>query len=206
MEKAHSQLSTIEEEYFQKKDESVEDRKVALDLMETIKFMEEALFNEKIKVNLLNAKNGWGVESSYHKKTMEYDIYLPELYEKFNQIYTLFPDKCLLKDKKKKLIFVAAHKVRHRIQIENNISLLTPKSKPEDTLLKSIIETIRDVNYHNQCSCSFLENPHKSSKMEFDSMIIQHYILSRLGDLSPYEEIWDIPTYIWDCIAEDLLI
>ena len=207
MEKEHLQSKdVIQLEDFKPTGKNKKDRQVAMDLVETIQLMEDALFNKKVKVNLFNVGNGWGVEASYHKKSMEYDIYVPELNEKFNEIYTLFPDKCLLKDKKKKLIFVAVHKVRHRIQIENDIKLLKTDSNPDDMLLTSIIETIRSTDSHNQCSCSFVENPHKCSEMEFDSMIIQHYILSRLGDLSSYQEISDIPTYIWNHIAEDLSI
>ncbi|MFW6026248.1 MAG: hypothetical protein ACOCRX_07885 [Candidatus Woesearchaeota archaeon] len=183
-----------------------DDERVALQLVETIKLIEHSLFNQDININFFEEINSWGIEATYHSETMEYDIYVPELASKLQKVHALFPDKFLLKSLKKKLIFIAAHKIRHRIQVEESIALITPNHHPEDILLNSIIKTIRDNAEHNECSCCFLDNPSKYRIMEFDAMIIQHYILSRLGEIDKYNKISEIPRFIWTSIADDLLI
>ncbi|MGM0438819.1 MAG: hypothetical protein ACQEP3_00065 [Patescibacteria group bacterium] len=183
-----------------------EDEKVAIQLVETIKLIEHSLFHEGININFFEEVNSWGIEATYHSETMEYDIYVPELANKLQNVSALFPDKFLLESLNKKLIFIAAHKIRHRIQVEEGINLITPNYRSEDTLLNSIIRTIRDNAEHNECSCCFLENPERYRIMEFDAMILQHYILSKIGEIDKYKKISEIPRFIWTSIANDLLI
>ena len=182
------------------------DKKRAMQLMEAIKMIELELFRTSSKVNLFTEINKWGVEASYFSEAMEYDIYIPELASKLDKVNILFPEECYLQNINRKLIFIAAHKVRHRLQLEGEVSLLKPGFNSKNYLLNNIIETIDTSEGHNKCSCSYLENPEKHEDMEFDAIIAQHFVLSRLKGCNSWRGLQDVPRCVWTNIAEDLLI
>ena len=182
------------------------DKKRAMQLMEAIKMIELELFRTSSKVNLFTEINKWGVEASYFSETMEYDIYIPELANKLDKVNILFPEECYLQNVNRKLIFIAAHKIRHRLQLEGEVSLFEPGFNSKNYLLNDIIEAIKTSEGHNKCSCSYLENPEAHQDMEFDAIVVQHFVLSRLKGFNSWRNLQDVPRYVWTNIAEDLLI
>ena len=182
------------------------DLRRAMQLMEAIKLIELELFSVSSKVNLFTELNGWGVEASFYPKSMEYDIYIPALNEKIKEITVLFPEKCRLKNINRKIIFIAAHKIRHRLQVEGEVNLISPNKHTDNYLLDEIIQKIGDSDRHNLCSCSYLENPDQHERMEFDAMVVQHYVFSKLKGFRNWSTLKDIPRYIWRDIADDLLV
>ena len=182
------------------------DKVRAMQLMEAIKLIELELFPTSSKVNFFTTINKWGVEASFYPETMEYDIYIPELAEKFEEVDVLFPERCRLKNVSRKLIFIAAHKVRHRLQIEGEVNLITPETATDNYLLNKIVKSIKNNEDHNLCSCSYLDNKESYEEMEFDAMISQHYAFSKLKGFNHWGRLQDVPRYVWKSIAEDLLI
>lgn len=182
------------------------DRRKAVELVKAIHLIEERLFSKKTPVNYIEEPNSWGVEASYHSKDMEYDIYIPHLSNSLKNVFTLYPEKRKVMNEKKKIIFIASHKIRHRLQIENRVNLITPGIVSNNYLLNEIVRKIKSSAEHNKCSCSYIENPEKHRDMEFDCIAMQHFILSRLNGFNGYMEIEDIPRYVWSGVAKDLLL
>lgn len=180
--------------------------RIAMELVGAIRKIETFIFDERTKVNFIKESNGWGAEASFYSENAEYDIYLPDLYVKFNETKIIFPIEAVIKNRVKKIIFIVAHKIRHRIQEEMNVELITPYVKTDNMLLSSIINTIGDNKEHNTCSCSVLKNPELLQEKEFDALVVQHYVLSRLGMTINWGSLKSVPIFAWRGVVQDLFV
>lgn len=188
---------------------STRDRNIACALKWTITCIEGFIFEERAEIKLLDAVNNWNIATTYHSKGREdgvYDIYIPNLIDKLERVLVLYPEKAYLRDINRKLIFIASHKIRHRLQKEKDLTCFTPNCNSNGYLIDKIIEEVKNNKNHNMCACSVLEEPNRLQEVEFDAMTTQHYVLTRLGQISAYPNLSDIPVYIWKIIAHDLLI
>lgn len=187
---------------------SRKDIKTAQRFMQALGSIEKFVFEEKANINLFDATNSWGIEATYHfeERDGSYDIYIPNLVNKLQRVLVLSPEKAYLKDINRKLIFVASHKIRHRLQKEKDLICFTPDCNSSDPLLDRIIREVKNNRNHDMCACSILEEPNRLQEVEFDAMVVQHYILTRLGQISAYPNLSDIPVYLWKSIAHDLWI
>ncbi len=182
-----------------------EDLKIAAFLAKSIRNIEKFIFSEQAGINLFDETNCWGITSVYHGKTEEYDIYVPGITKKFKEMLILFPEMAYLNDLNKQLIFVASHKVRHRLQKERNLSLFTPGYKSENYLINDIIRNVVSFKNYKECDCSVVEEKFKLREVEFDARVIQHYALTNLECLNPYP-FFNIPVYTWRSVAKDISI
>ena len=190
---------------------SARDKNIARTLVRAISRIEDFIFEGKAQVELLDATNNFGVAATYHGNLSRgqdgtYDIYIPNLIKRLEEVLMLFPEKAYLRDSNRKLIFIAAHKVRHRLQIEGEVNLITPETATDNYLLNKIVKSIKNNEDHNLCSCSYLDNKESYEEMEFDAMISQHYAFSKLKGFNHWGRLQDVPRYVWKSIAEDLLI
>ncbi|MFW6026637.1 MAG: hypothetical protein ACOCRX_09870 [Candidatus Woesearchaeota archaeon] len=202
------------DEFLEKKGITVSQKSSRKDIRTAQKFMqalgsiESFIFEEKANVNLFDATNSWGIEATYHFEGRDgsYDIYIPNLVSKLQKVLVLSPQKAYLKDLNRKLIFVASHKIRHRLQKEKDLICFTPDYNSPNPLINKIIREVENNRNHDECACSILEEPNRLQEIEFDAIVAQHYILTRLGQISTYSNLSDVPVYLWKSIANDLWI
>lgn len=198
-------LKKIREDLGERMDE---DWKAASALIQAIRMTEHHIFGNETKVNVILHKNGRGIEANYYPDEMEYDIYLPGLGERFSNTQVLFPQKFYLRDNLKKAFFVGAHKIRHRLQSQSSVRIITPNYRGNNLFIKSIIEKVKDTKKHDLCSCSVLgeQDQTRMQLLEFDALIVQHLIVSRFWLLNGAEEFSEVPGVFLKAISQDISI
>ncbi len=170
--------------YSEKKEDSSfskEDEKAAKGFIYYLRKLEDILFDERAKINIFTSSNNRGIESRFDLNDGEYDIYLPGLADKIGSVSFLYP-KEKIESLRKKIIFVACHKVRHRIQAEKREKeIIKPDTETGDIFLDSLIKSIK---IKENSSCLGLEDEKKAQKLEFDAMIATHHALLKLSGVN----------------------